>query len=175
MTRNTFNVNLYKVEEKAGIRKRFYPYLLRHSRAMELYLHFHERELMYLLGAGGRGRCSTCTLTLNLTMIEKKYLSLYGKAEKKKKEKPKLVKYPRCGFKNNGVAIFYARCGYPLRPGQVVRDASWAVSRRSWRRGKKEKQGSLINLSLYIRVRNDKLQEKRPLTKFSLTSPLTFS
>ena len=28
----------------------------------------------------------------------------------------------RCGFENSGIALFCARCSYPLKPEQVVRE-----------------------------------------------------
>ena len=50
ISRTAVNIILKRASRRAGLKRRVYPHLLRHTRATELYEHFREKELMYMFG-----------------------------------------------------------------------------------------------------------------------------
>ena len=120
VARNVLNMQLHKAAQRAGLKKKVYPHLLRHTRATELYPYFKEKEMMYLFGWRTRAMLDIYS-HLKPEQIHEKYLALYGKAEEeKKKPELKIIKCPKCGFENSDIAIFCAHCGRPLREEAVA-------------------------------------------------------
>jgi len=116
ISRQNVNRILRMAAKRAGIRKRVYPHLLRHTRATELYSVFREKELMYLFGWRTRKMIDVYS-HLKPEQIQEKYLALYGVKERREKEfKPELVKCPECGYMNTPINNWCRFCGTPLKP-----------------------------------------------------------
>ena len=101
--------------KRAGIDKRVYPHLLRHSRATHLVKHLSEQTTKKLMGWSKTSSMLQTYIHLSGRDIESEVLSLYGL---KPKETPTIgiKKCPRCG-KVNPPDVAYCECGNPLLEG----------------------------------------------------------
>jgi site-specific recombinase XerD len=109
LTGDHVNVLLKKYAARAGIRKRVYPHLLRHSRATDLASEFPEPLLRKLFGWTQGSRVPSIYLHIASEDVIREYSRALG-VEVEAKEKPK----PRecvCGEINPPDAVFCRRCG----------------------------------------------------------------
>ena len=109
LTGDQVNVLLKKYAERAGIRKRVYSHLFRHSRATDLASEFPEPILRKLFGWTQGSRVPSTYLHIASEDVIREYSRILG-IEVEAKEKPK----PReciCGEINPPDAIFCRRCG----------------------------------------------------------------
>jgi len=112
VNRTTIYNYLSKLKKKLGIKTRFYPHLLRHKRATELYGELAEKDMMVLFGWKTR---TMLDVYAHITQkhVEEKVLSLYGISNKDKQLDDIIC--PRCGAKNPHEASYCWRCGTPLK------------------------------------------------------------
>ena len=115
---NSFGVNhlLKRVAEKAGISKRIYPHLFRHSRATHLATHLTEQELKIYFGWVGASNMASVYVHLSGKDIEDKILQING--VKPIKELANIETKPkgcaRCKHDNDYTAKYCSRCGAVL-------------------------------------------------------------
>ena len=108
---------LRKLAKKAGIRKRIYPHLFRHSRATHLASHLKEAQLCEYFGWVKGSRMPQIYIHLSGRELDPELFRLAGlevEAEKLEENRfrPKLC--PRCGERNTPNEEFCKRCGLPL-------------------------------------------------------------
>ena len=113
--RNVIGLWLKRAAAAAGVRKRVYPHLLRHTRATELYGKLTEREMMYYFGWRKRDMIDVYA-RLKPEQVDRKLLALYGvvRVEGEGLERRLLV-CPSCGHANSPTELFCSSCGRPLR------------------------------------------------------------
>jgi ribosomal protein L40E len=100
---------------KAGINKRIYPYVMRHSRATHLAKHLTEQELKIYFGWVGDSKMASIYVHLSGKDIEDKILEMHGLKTKSREEtvlRPKVC--VRCDVKNDATALYCSRCGMVL-------------------------------------------------------------
>jgi len=112
VSRTTVYNYILKLKKKLGINTRFYPHLLRHKRATELYGKLAEKEMMELFGWKTR---TMLDIYAHITQkhVEEKVLSLYGISNGGKQLSD--IVCPRCGARNPREANYCWRCGMPLK------------------------------------------------------------
>jgi len=100
---------------KAGIKKRVYPYLFRHSTATYLANFLTEAQLCEYFGWKQGSRMPAFYVHLSGRDVDNKMLELHGLKPKDEDElKLKVKVCARCQFKNSPVSKFCNRCGSPL-------------------------------------------------------------
>ena len=100
---------------RAGIKKRVYPYLFRHSTATYLANFLTEAQMCEYFGWKQGSRMPAFYVHLSGRDVDNKMLELHGL--KPKAEDGLILKVkvcPRCQFKNSPVSKFCNRCGVPL-------------------------------------------------------------
>jgi len=112
-----FYTILTQAGKKAGIKKRVYPHLLRHSRLTELATKLTDSELKVFAGWQGDSRMPGVYIHLSGADIDKKILGIHGLVEEKEKveERPLTPRMcPRCETKNPATAKFCSTCSAVL-------------------------------------------------------------
>jgi len=104
--------NLAKI---AGIKKRIYPHLFRHSRATHLANHLTEAQMKQYFGWVQGSSMAATYVHLSGRDIDKAILKLHGlDTEEKKEEEFKLIKCPRCNQSNSPGTKSCNYCGLVL-------------------------------------------------------------
>ncbi len=109
-----FNWQLKKIARRAGIKKRIYPHLFRHTRATKLL-----QQVSEVIGAKYMGWVpSTKMIKTYIHLadqdVERAILEMHGIKPAEKDEDIRVLKCPRCSFVNPRDAKFCSRCGLPL-------------------------------------------------------------
>jgi len=105
-----------RLAKRAGIRKRAYPYLFRHSAATrDGRLGFTESQLCLKYGWVMGSRMPRIYLHLAGTDLKQKIMETYGGREVER-PKPQTVKCPRCSAANHPGQNYCYTCGSPLEP-----------------------------------------------------------
>jgi len=114
---------LRELAKRAGIKKKIYPHLLRHSRATELANHLTESQLKQYFGWTQDSRMASTYIHLSGRDIDNAVLSIYGLSKKKEEEIQNglPVKCPRCNFPNEHNAQFCSNCGLPLNEESAIK------------------------------------------------------
>ncbi|KUK05120.1 MAG: integrase/recombinase XerD [Methanosarcinales archaeon] len=108
-----FQIQLKKVARRAGIRKRIYPHLFRHTRATKILTEITESVGARYMGWVPGSKMVGVYLHLTDRDVEDAILEMHGL--KKESEKDLEVRRcPRCTFINPGDSKFCSRCGLPL-------------------------------------------------------------
>jgi integrase/ribosomal protein L40E len=106
---------------KAGITKRIYPHLFRHSRATHLAQEFTEQELKVIFGWAGGSKMPATYVHLSGGDIDNKMLERRGMIKREDKTQIKILEFKaceKCSSQNTPVAKFCQGCGYPMgNPG----------------------------------------------------------
>ncbi|MFQ5406020.1 MAG: tyrosine-type recombinase/integrase [Candidatus Micrarchaeia archaeon] len=110
-------VTLKRSTEKAGIKKRVYPHLFRHSRATFLAEKLTEAQMKEYFGWVQSSEMAATYVHLSGRDVDNALLALQGlvKSEDKKEEQFKVCFCPRCKEKNSPSAKFCLRCGTPMK------------------------------------------------------------
>lgn len=105
-----------KWAKEAGIKKRVYPHLFRHSRATHLANYLTEAQMKNYFGWAQSSKMASVYVHLSGRDVDNKIIEIYGlkKKEEMKKELIKIKECPRCFYKNPADAKFCVRCGLPL-------------------------------------------------------------
>jgi len=106
---------LKKIAERAGIKKRLYPHLFRHTRATHLAKMLTESQLKELFGWTQSSKMASTYVHLSGRDVDNAILEIYG-LKKKAEEGEKIVKCPRCGEINEIGAKTCWKCGFILDP-----------------------------------------------------------
>ena len=117
---------LKKIAKKAGIDKRIYPHLFRHSRASNYANKLTEQQLKMFFGWTGDSKMAATYVHLSGRDIDNAVLRANGKKAKETSEEAKLtVKVcPRCKFDNSLSSTFCNRCGAALEIKTVMQQES---------------------------------------------------
>ena len=101
---------------KAGVRKRIYPHLFRHSRATALAGKLTEAQMKEYFGWVQASDMASVYVHLSGRDVDDALLALQGlkKPDTKTEELMKLRNCPRCQEKNSPIAKFCLRCGTPM-------------------------------------------------------------
>ncbi|WP_082092939.1 tyrosine-type recombinase/integrase [Methanosarcina siciliae] len=104
-----------KAAELAGIEKRVYNHLFRHSRATELAKHLTEAQMDSYLGWVPGSNMPAVYVHLSGRDTDEAILRMYGKSTKEEKL-PELISRTcaRCGKENGPTTRYCAGCGLPL-------------------------------------------------------------
>ena len=123
-----------RLKERIGINTRFYPHLLRHKRATELYKKLNEKEMMELFGWKTR---EMLDIYARITQkdVEEKVLAIYGVDNGGKQGE---IICPRCGTRNPAEANYCWRCGTPLKAEVIAKNEYdkkrlWKLIVRLWK------------------------------------------
>lgn len=115
-TYNTITERLRTLATKAGIRRRVYPHLFRHSRATSLAGKLTEAQMKEHFGWVQSSKMASVYVHLSGRDVDNAILQTYGMApiENKKDEKLSPKNCSRCSFVNSTIAKFCSKCGYVL-------------------------------------------------------------
>jgi site-specific recombinase XerD/ribosomal protein L40E len=107
---------LKRIARRAGIRKRIYPHLFRHSRATKLANALTESQLKQYLGWVQHSNMASTYVHLSGRDVDKALLRLSGVPvdEKEGEEQFEVKICPRCQVKNGPTAKFCDACGLAL-------------------------------------------------------------
>jgi len=107
---------LKETARRAGIRKRVYPHLFRHSRATYLANYLTEAQMKQFFGWAQGSKMAATYVHLSGRDVDKALLKLHGiELEQTENEaRLKVVSCARCGEKNSPTSKFCMRCGAPL-------------------------------------------------------------
>jgi integrase len=106
---------LKRLAKKAGIQKRIYPHLFRHSRATFLSSHFTEAQLESYLGWLPGSKMSRIYVHLSGRDTDGPLLAMHGLSKDHEPElKLKTTQCPRCEYRNEPTAKFCGKCAMPL-------------------------------------------------------------
>lgn len=107
-----------KACKRAGLKKKVYPHLFRHSIATERAKNFTEQELKTMFGWSGSSRMAGRYVHLSGADVENKLLVMKGLLNSEKQEMEKKVlepkKCPRCGTVNPADFKFCGKCSMVL-------------------------------------------------------------
>lgn len=112
--------SLYKLLKelgaRAGIRKRIYPHLFRHSRATALAGKLTEAQMKEYFGWTQSSDMASVYVHLSGRNVDDAMLALQGMAKpaEKKEERMLVQNCPRCQEKNSPDSKFCVRCGSPM-------------------------------------------------------------
>lgn len=105
---------LKAAKRRAGLKKRLYPHLFRHSRATHLAKDFTEQELKVIFGWTGGSRMPATYVHLSGADVDKKMLEKRGllqKDEENGKNDLKPIVCKNCNCENSPTARFCTQCG----------------------------------------------------------------
>jgi len=113
----SFHVLIKTLANKAGIRKRVYPHLFRHSRATFLASKLTEAQMKEYFGWAQASDMAAVYVHLSGRDVDKALLALQGlaKPEDKQEDRLRACACPRCQEKNSPIAKFCFRCGSPMQ------------------------------------------------------------
>jgi site-specific recombinase XerD/ribosomal protein L40E len=105
-----------KIAMKAGIKKRVYPHLFRHSRATHLANHLTEAQMKQYFGWVQGSDMASVYVHLSGRDVDNALLKLNGLEvkEERKEEQFKAIICPRCKARNSPDAKFCSNCGMCL-------------------------------------------------------------
>ena len=122
---------LRRIARAAGLRKRVYPHLFRHSRATELASRMPELALKRYMGWAMDSKMAAVYVSLSDPQLEESYLRIYGLArEEGRCEVTCILKCPRCGLENEGGSAFCAGCGLLLDVSNVEEAEELEIAER---------------------------------------------
>jgi site-specific recombinase XerD len=99
---------------KAGINKRLYPYLFRHSTATYLANYLTEAQMCQFFGWIQGSRMPAYYVHLSGRDVDNRMLELHGLKPKQDELKGEIQACPRCEFNNSAISKFCNRCGSPM-------------------------------------------------------------
>jgi len=105
---------LRELGRKAGVRKRIYPYLFRHSTATRLANLLAEAQMCLYFGWRQGSRMPSFYVHLSGRDVDNKMLELYGLKPKENGFKDQIQICQRCQANNSPVSKFCNRCGSAL-------------------------------------------------------------
>jgi site-specific recombinase XerD len=116
ITAERFNMILKRVAEKAGIKKRVYPHLLRHSRATHLAKVLTESQLKIYFGWTKESEVPARYVHLSGRDVDSTLLKHYGIEIEDEQSTGELSskECPRCKYKNPPGAMYCMHCSMPV-------------------------------------------------------------
>ena len=114
MTYQMFHKIIKTAAKRAGVRKRVYPHILRHTRATVLANHLTEQQMNVFFGWVQGSDMPSVYVHLSGRDIENAVKKIYGLQEEEEEKILKPAKCPRCGEINVPQAKFCHKCGLLL-------------------------------------------------------------
>lgn len=114
LTYNMYSKIIKQAARKAGIKKRVYPHILRHSRATVLANKLTEHQMNIYFGWVQGSDMPSIYVHLSGRDIEGAIKEVYGLEDKEEDKTLKPVKCPRCAELNTPYSRFCHKCGLPL-------------------------------------------------------------
>lgn len=115
MDYDNLRMQLKKIAKRAGIKKRVYPHLFRHSRATHLANYLTEAQMCEFFGWVQGSDMPRIYIHLSGRDVDEAILSMYGLGTNEKRTpKVNAIKCPRCEAINDAKARFCMRCAFPL-------------------------------------------------------------
>jgi len=111
---NMYSKIIKQAAKKAGIKKRVYPHILRHSRATVLANKLTEHQMNIYFGWVQGSDMPSIYVHLSGRDIEGAIKQVYGLEDKEEDKTLKPVKCPRCAELNTPYSRFCHKCGLPL-------------------------------------------------------------
>jgi len=106
---------LRTLARRAGLKKRVYPHLFRHSRLTELAKHLTEYELKLYAGHSQASKMAQVYVHLSGRDLDSKILEIHGLKKEEREEKTlKPKQCPGCGQLNPSDAVYCYGCGHIL-------------------------------------------------------------
>lgn len=134
---------IQRIARAAGVKKRVYSHLFRHSRATEMASHLTEAQLNHHFGWVQGSRMTATYVHMSGREVDSALLRLAGVEEREKKGESKLLnarKCPGCDHINPFTARFCEKCWRALEANQRIESHA-----------KPEAQGRLIEMILQDR------------------------
>jgi len=121
LNRRSINKIIKGLAQKAGIKKRVYPHLFRHTRATELTAYVNESYLRQICGWSRMSPTPAFYIHLSGRDVEREILRIHGLVPPQEL-KPILSKRkcPTCEHENDPHRLYCEACGAPLKAGAVV-------------------------------------------------------
>lgn len=121
--RNAITKVLKEAGRKAGIQKRIYPHLFRHSRASNYANKLTEQQLKVFFGWTGDSRMASTYVHLSGRDIDNAVMKAHGREIPETEARSKLatVECPRCHESNATTSGYCTRCGAAMDVGVQVR------------------------------------------------------
>jgi site-specific recombinase XerD/ribosomal protein L40E len=118
----TFVQHLVEIGQKAGIKKRMYPYLFRHTRATHMANHLTESQMCQYFGWVQGSKMPRTYVHLSGRDLDGPILQMHGiKIEEKKKDDFTVKKCQRCEKINPPAGKICSRCGSPLDANEAMK------------------------------------------------------
>ena len=116
MRHGTVYATLKKIAKRAGIQKKVYPHLFRHSRATALANKLTEAQMKEHFGWVQGSEMAATYVHLSGRDVDNAFLKIHGlvQAENPQEEKLKLRVCQRCKDHNSSSSKFCTKCGLPL-------------------------------------------------------------
>ncbi|RLI77651.1 hypothetical protein DRP04_11110 [Archaeoglobales archaeon] len=114
MSYTMFSKVIKKAAERAGIKKRVYPHILRHTRATVLANHLTEQQMNIYFGWVQGSDMPAVYVHLSGRDIEGAIKRVYGLETEEEEKKLQPVRCPRCGEFNTPHSRFCHKCGLIL-------------------------------------------------------------
>jgi len=110
-----------EIAKRAGIKKRVYPHIFRHTRATHLAKKLSEQELKVYFGWTRDSKMASVYVHLSGKDVEDKILEMNGikSSESREAEKIPTIKCYRCGEMNSISNKFCWKCGAPLTEEKI--------------------------------------------------------
>ncbi len=118
-------LQLKKIAKRAGIKKRIYAHLFRHTRATKLLQQVSEVVGAKYMGWVPGTKMVKVYIHLADQDVERAILEMYGIKPAEEDGDIKVLQCPRCSFINPGNAKFCSRCGLPLTEDAVREIERW--------------------------------------------------
>jgi integrase/recombinase XerD len=139
---------LKRLSSDAGLKKKVYPHLLRHSQLTKIAKKKSDSVLKGYAGWTGSSRMPRVYVHLSNADIEREMLEFHGVAEEEEEEPSPLKPRdcPRCGFKNPAGSRYCARCSLALDP-------------EAYLEAERERQEEITNLKVELDNLKDMLKK----------------
>lgn len=125
MVYKDFQWQLKKIAKRAGIKKRIYPHLFRHTRATRLLQQVSEVVGAKYMGWVPGTKMIKTYIHLADQDVERAILEMHGIKPAEGDDDIKVLQCPRCSFVNPGNAKYCSRCGLPLTEEAVREVEEW--------------------------------------------------
>lgn len=123
---DSWSSQLGEILKRAGVEKRVYNHLFRHTRATRLVTKVSESIVAKYMGWVPGTRMTKIYIHLADEDVDEAILKMHGiKKEGDEKEDLKVIQCPRCTFINDGKARFCMRCGLPLTEDALKEVEEW--------------------------------------------------
>jgi|Deesub1362A_J573_1020465.scaffolds.fasta_scaffold00380_31 integrase len=153
-----FQIQLKKIAKRAGIKKRIYPHLFRHTRATRILGEITESIGAKYMGWVPGSRMVKVYLHLTDKDVENAILEMHG-LKKESERDLEVRKCVRCSFINPGDSRFCSNCGLPL-----TSEASHEI--RRWEEEEK-KLLEILSRPEFIKLIADRWREIEELKKIA--------